>query len=375
MARSVWAAAGATVLVLALTPGAALAAGGGSPTARPASTHANHPMRPAPAQRQVAAVTLFPGAGYRRAGGSGRVRALQRRLARMAFAPGRIDGRYGPLTTSSVERFQAAVGLTVDGIAGPRTVAALNATPSSALFPGAGYQQTGGSGRVRALQQRLARMGFAPGPIDGRYGPLTTAAVERFQARHRLRIDGIVGKQTLHALRVAEHRASVGRPPRARPTPQVKPTPRVKRGPRSTPALRHESPPTLPVSLILLAFAALGVATILAAYIRTRAVVLRHSSEDELVDEGQRLPPSQTEAHINRRLVMPHFSVSRGQLEQAARLRAEGATWNQIRAKTGAQLGSNQFMRAWEREGIRPSHRARHQRAGASEINTNGGDQ
>jgi len=50
-----------------------------------------------------------------------------------------------------------------------------------ALLPGAGYQQPTGSGHVRALQRRLARLGFAAGPIDGRYGPLTTRAVDRFQ--------------------------------------------------------------------------------------------------------------------------------------------------------------------------------------------------
>ena len=68
------------------------------------------------------------------------------------------------------------------------------------LAPGAGYPGVGRSALVRALQRRLAQLGDRPGPIDGRYGPLTERAVARFQAAHGLRIDGIAGPQTLAAL-------------------------------------------------------------------------------------------------------------------------------------------------------------------------------
>jgi len=43
---------------------------------------------------------------------------------------------------------------------------------------------------------------------------------------------------------------------------------------------------------------------------------------------------------------------SRDTLEKAAKLRGEGATWNAIRAATGARLGSSGWFRAWERDGI-----------------------
>jgi peptidoglycan hydrolase-like protein with peptidoglycan-binding domain len=68
------------------------------------------------------------------------------------------------------------------------------------LAPGAGYDSASGSAAVRALQLRLARAGDRPGPIDGRYGPLTQQAVRRFQAAHGLVIDGIAGPVTLAAL-------------------------------------------------------------------------------------------------------------------------------------------------------------------------------
>ncbi len=64
------------------------------------------------------------------------------------------------------------------------------------LVLGSGYDTPQGSAAVRVVQLRLAHAGDSPGPIDGRYGPLTRAAVVRFQATHGLAVDGIVGPQT-----------------------------------------------------------------------------------------------------------------------------------------------------------------------------------
>jgi peptidoglycan hydrolase-like protein with peptidoglycan-binding domain len=143
---------------------------------------------------------LTIGSGYGSSGGPGPVLALQRRLAALGFSPGPIDGRYGPLTKTAVMQFQSVHGLEVDGIAGPRTLAAL-ASARPLLYPGLGYNP-GGSALVRALQRRLAALGFSPGPPDGRYGPLTEAAVVRFQVASSLLVDGVAGPQTLGRLRL-----------------------------------------------------------------------------------------------------------------------------------------------------------------------------
>lgn len=53
---------------------------------------------------------------------------------------------------------------------------------------------------VLEVQQRLNVLGYDWVDPDGHYGPLTEAAVETFQRMQGLRIDGVVGPQTWHAL-------------------------------------------------------------------------------------------------------------------------------------------------------------------------------
>lgn len=57
--------------------------------------------------------------------------------------------------------------------------------------------------QVVAVQRALAGHRIDPGPIDGEFGPMTSAAVVSFQAAHGLEVDGIVGPQTLKALGLA----------------------------------------------------------------------------------------------------------------------------------------------------------------------------
>ncbi len=59
------------------------------------------------------------------------VKNIQRKLKNKGYYTGEIDGIYGSKTTAAVKRFQSDSGLTVDGIAGPKTLKALGISSSS----------------------------------------------------------------------------------------------------------------------------------------------------------------------------------------------------------------------------------------------------
>src|SRR5688572_2509516 len=90
---------------------------------------------------------LAQGAGYGSPAEAQRVRVVQRLLARQGWAPGGVDGLYGPATEAAVARFQGAAGLAADGVVGPHTARALSQAGKGALRRGAGYQTAQGSRR------------------------------------------------------------------------------------------------------------------------------------------------------------------------------------------------------------------------------------
>lgn len=59
------------------------------------------------------------------------VRTIQTKLKRWGYYNGNIDGIYGTQTLNAVKYFQRKNGLTVDGIAGPKTLAAMGIMTSS----------------------------------------------------------------------------------------------------------------------------------------------------------------------------------------------------------------------------------------------------
>jgi peptidoglycan hydrolase-like protein with peptidoglycan-binding domain/DNA invertase Pin-like site-specific DNA recombinase len=200
---------GATLLLLAL-PGTSIA-GGASQSNRSAS--------------ESAAGLLQLGAGYGADGEAPRVRALQRQLRALGWQPGRTDGLFGPRTEAAVSRFQTAAGLAADGIVGPATRKALNRAASGRLTRGAGYAQPAGAPRVKRLQRELRRRGLNPGPIDGRFGPRTEAAVVRLQRRQGLPAEGFVDARTRRALAAAPQRQGARRADRTtRPNRLPRPT-------------------------------------------------------------------------------------------------------------------------------------------------------
>jgi DNA invertase Pin-like site-specific DNA recombinase len=89
-------------------------------------------------------------------------------------------------------------------LVGPTSAHAVTGRPAQTLAQGAGMGAQP-SAQVRQVQQALHRRGYdlgRPG-IDGRFGPLTDAAVRRVQADFGLAVDGIVGGHTRRALRLS----------------------------------------------------------------------------------------------------------------------------------------------------------------------------
>lgn len=54
-----------------------------------------------------------------------------------------------------------------------------------------GKAQAGAGGEtVRNIQAGLGRLGYDPGPVDGKAGPKTRAAIRQYQERNQLLVDG-----------------------------------------------------------------------------------------------------------------------------------------------------------------------------------------
>ena len=77
---------------------------------------------------------------------------------------------------------------------------------------------------VRAYQAQLVNLGYALGMVDGIRGPKTIAAVKAFQRDKGLNVDGIVGPETRAALKIAQPIPDDPGP--VKPPPEVGPAPK-----------------------------------------------------------------------------------------------------------------------------------------------------
>ncbi len=126
------------------------------------------------------------------------VEYLQRQLQAAGFFEGTVDGVFDARTKAAVMAFQRARGLEVNGIAGPKTWAALDTRRGTGLRPI--LKRGDCEPAVLVLQKVLASHGFDAGSQDGRFSPETERAVMAFQRAKGLEADGIVGPKTWNAL-------------------------------------------------------------------------------------------------------------------------------------------------------------------------------
>ncbi|MDR1001666.1 MAG: spore cortex-lytic enzyme [Oscillospiraceae bacterium] len=85
------------------------------------------------------------------------VRNIQTRLKNWGYYTGSVDGQYGQLTKAAVIKFQKKNNLTADGIAGPKTLAAIG-LPTGSSSGSSGGGSSGSGGYSSSDVDMLARM-------------------------------------------------------------------------------------------------------------------------------------------------------------------------------------------------------------------------
>jgi N-acetylmuramoyl-L-alanine amidase len=117
-------------------------------------------------------------------------------------------------TELAVRHFQQQRRLSVDGVVGPDTYAALTGAHwrlgDRVLAHESGQPLTGDD--VTRLQTQLIELGYHLPRADGIFGLSTADALRRFQREYGLVPDGICGPGTLRALRQLDRRVVGGRP-------------------------------------------------------------------------------------------------------------------------------------------------------------------
>ena len=152
---------------------------------------------------------------------------LQQDLSKLGYYSGTISGHFGSKTEAAVMSFQKANGLSADGVAGEKTLAAISSklkggsssgssnnsssssssssnssssSTSSLLNTSITLQQGTKNDEVLKLQNMLASLGFYTGNKTGNFGEKTADAVIAYQKSKGLTADGIAGKKTLAAI-------------------------------------------------------------------------------------------------------------------------------------------------------------------------------
>ncbi|MED1601732.1 peptidoglycan-binding protein [Alkalihalophilus marmarensis] len=184
----------------------------------------------APSNPQTAPATTS--AILRRGANNSQVGQLQQALKDKGYYSHTVTNIYGSITEEAVRKFQAANNLTVDGVAGPQTFAALGTAPSapsntnnnnntSTAAPSTPSSNTSSSilrqgstgNSVTQLQDNLRSLGFFNQNSTGTFGSVTAQAVRTFQVAHNLSADGVAGPKTLSKVDEVLKNPSLQQPP------------------------------------------------------------------------------------------------------------------------------------------------------------------
>ncbi len=124
---------------------------------------------------------------------------IQLLLQYLGYDPGPADGKMGQKTTTAIEIFQTDRNVPVDGKPSPELVETLQRELATVIGQRAANDET----NIGDVQFLLQRLGYNPGPVDGKMGEKTAEAIIAFQTKMGLAGDGEPSTGLLQALHTA----------------------------------------------------------------------------------------------------------------------------------------------------------------------------
>lgn len=126
------------------------------------------------------------------------VEAVQQRLFELGYISNKsnITGTFGDKTETAVRDFQTSNKLTADGKVGNKTLQLLYSDNVVSKFYSVGDEAE----EIKTYQQRLKKLGYYTGSVNGEYTKATAKAVKEFQDDNDLVADGNLGPATREIL-------------------------------------------------------------------------------------------------------------------------------------------------------------------------------
>jgi peptidoglycan hydrolase-like protein with peptidoglycan-binding domain len=141
------------------------------------------------------------------------VTAIQRELAARGYASGPVNGKLSDETRKAIAAFEKDHGLAITG--SPSDDLLRRILLGEAAAPAASTGSVGATNKaapdkpsstatsdtVKQVQQILADLGYAPGPIDGTLGDETEGAVSAFQRDRKIAQNGRITPELLREIK------------------------------------------------------------------------------------------------------------------------------------------------------------------------------
>jgi peptidoglycan hydrolase-like protein with peptidoglycan-binding domain len=134
--------------------------------------------------------------------GADTVRAIQRELDRLGHGPVASDGIMRPVTRAAIMSYEHDSRLPLTGEASEAllTRLVLGAPATEAPSSAASAPSPQAEALIKEMQRLLTANGYRPGPVDGRIGAETTAAIRAFEQDQGLVPRGRVSAEVLTRL-------------------------------------------------------------------------------------------------------------------------------------------------------------------------------